>query len=119
MCKALQRLCGGCSIALVSEPTTYTAHRCYRGKRAIVTLEKDGWPIGTAGGARAARAQAVIVAQWPNSHPEPSIYGLRGDLHAAVVEAERLRTNTTMKTHGAVISITPAAVAIAVPVVDL
>lgn len=105
---------------------TFTARRSWSSvhpdtrQATVIVYDQDGIEVARAGGARAARAQAVIVARH-GSYPKRrtlGIYGLRSDAAAADVEARRLATATTTKARGAIIPTVPYAVAVAVPVVD-
>ena len=102
--------------------SSYTAIRTTRGTKATVTVyDADGAVVGKAGGKRAERAQAVILAQWVNSrygYGDLQIYGLRADAQAAEREAHKLATQTESRTRYGVVGVTPATVAIAVPVTD-
>lgn len=100
-----------------------TAVRRLNGTRnpyIVVTL--DGVELGRAGGARAARAEAALVTCWPARVPR--LAGLRKDLHAAQVEADRMESRTSMTTRGrygrpgSTIPLNRPDWAVAVPVVD-
>jgi hypothetical protein len=113
--------------------TTYTAVRTWNRPhtKATVTLFENGVEIDRAGGARAGRAQAVIVTQWRvrrynaeggielGDLKPAGIYGLRGDAHAAQVEAVRLGEARNVKSgrHGNYTT-TPADLAIAVIITE-
>lgn len=100
---------------------SYTAVRTHHGKQARITVYLDGVEVDRAGGARAQRAQAVIIAAWPRhdgTPKTPGIYGLRADAHAAEVEVHRLLTATTMRHRGTVLTVTPPALCVCVPVTE-
>lgn len=82
----------------------------------VVHVYRDGIEIDQAGGARAGRAEAVLLCRW-GSKPL-GIYGVRGDYGKAVTEAVKLGSATTMRHGGALLQVTPAAEAIAVQVVS-
>jgi hypothetical protein len=99
----------------MSTTPTFTAIRTWNRPhtKATVVLFKDGVEIGQAGGKRAERANAVIVIlqneqslnRWVRE--SDGIYGLRGDAHAAEVEAQRLTVGGPRKVHGTVLDFTP------------
>src|SRR5215831_1883653 len=90
-----------------------------RTKATITVFNDEHEVIAEAGGKRAERAQAVVMAAY--GEKPLHLYGLRGDAHAAQVEATRLVTATTMRVGGrrgwgpgAVIPITTAREAVAI-----
>ena len=106
------------------EAPSMSATRTWHGRKAVVTVRIEHGLnrtlVTNLGGKRAERAAAAIVWLHPNSQsPEtPKVVGLRADLDAAVVEARRLETATTMRQQGYVHQVTPATWAVAVPVVE-
>jgi hypothetical protein len=97
-----------------------TAVRSWNPKHtdALVRVDLVDGVALTAGGKRAARAQAVIVAHWPGQPIK--LYGLRADLSKAQVEAERLATQTQTRPgrkHLA-LKVTPALWAVALPIAE-
>ena len=102
---------------------TPTAVRTWNGPRtkATVTVTLPDGSTFKAGGQRAARAAAVIMACWPDyaGNVRPiKLYGLRGDATAAHVEADRLATQTKMRHHGMLIDVRPATEAYAIDVTE-
>lgn len=101
-----------------------TARRIYQGSRPLIVVELAGLELARIGGKRAERAEAVLVSQWPTERDPsvleaPGAWGCRADLKAAQAEANRLATQTSMRTRGgSIIPLRHAAWAIAVPVVD-
>jgi hypothetical protein len=87
------------------------------GTKATITITYPDGSTRTAGGTRAARAQAVVLACWNDD--ALGLYGVRGDLHAAQVEAHRLATRTTMRHAGHTFDVSPAREAVAVPVTEV
>jgi hypothetical protein len=96
--------------------STTTAVRTWKGSKAVITVTLPDGTTDTAGGNRAARAQAVIVTgpwqqdgrTWGNT----SIYGLRGDLAKAQAEVAVLHRGR--KIHGTQAASNPDAVAVRV-----
>lgn len=90
-----------------------------KGDKFKVVIHIDDEPAFEMGGARAGRAQAVIVTCWRDQ--TPGGYGLRADLAKAEGEARGLK-RTEMKTRSrytrqtAIIPLNPARYAVAVPV---
>lgn len=108
-----------------SPSTPFTAVRRWNKPRtkATVILFKDGVEIDRAGGKRAERAQGLIVIlQNPESlnvhtRAGDGIFGLRNDLHAAQVEAERHTVGGPRKYHGTIVEFTPVP-CVAIPVIE-
>jgi len=101
------------------EPLKWAAVRTWNRThtKATVTVTDGGDLTFTVGGKRAERAAAAIVTAWRGKMP--GVYGLRADLAAAVTEAERLRTRTTMRLRGGhEIPVTPADDAFDEPVTE-
>jgi hypothetical protein len=99
--------------------------RTTRTGKTIATITvtfPDGRTVDV-GGARSARAEAVIVGQHP-THVEAGqpvgVYGVRGDLAKAQAEATKLRTATERRIgrNGSTLKITPWVVAEAIPVTE-
>ena len=77
----------------------FQARRVAKGKRFVVEVTDldTGEVIARPGGTRAERAQAVILARWPEQ-ADLGVYGLRGDLLKAQAEAANLqRTERQMR----------------------
>lgn len=86
--------------------------------KATITVTFDDGRIETAGGNRAARAEAVIL-YGHKADDLPGLLGCRQDLAAAVKEAHRLTTATVRKDRwGYEYPLNPAHYAEAIPVVD-
>ena len=87
--------------------------------KTIVTVTVNG-ETKRLGGARAARAEAVVVSAWtrPDGTGFRMEWNCRADAAAAQTEAHRLETMTEMRERGIRIPCTPAAWSIAVPVVN-
>jgi hypothetical protein len=109
----------------MSTTNTFTAVRTWNRPhtKATVVLYKDGVEINRAGGKRAERAQAVVVILQNEQsfnrlvRESDGIYGLRADLHAAQVEAERLTRGGPRKLHGTIVDYTPVP-CVAIPVTE-
>lgn len=110
----------------------YTAVRTWNRshKQATVTVyDAEGNEVCRAGGNRAARAQAVIIGKFKAEAPpddgkvhgrwdDLGLYGVRGSLHAAQVEVEKLLRGGTRRTQGYVYQVSPWHFALAVPVTE-
>jgi hypothetical protein len=82
------------------------AIRHWKGDRATITVTMPDGREMHAGGKRAHRAQAVILARW-SAGDETTLYGCRGNLADAQSEAQRLRSATTRRIRGVDYPITP------------
>jgi len=99
--------------------STITALRTWKGSKAVITIYLDGAELASLGGARAARAEAAIVADWSNWYPNNRwSVEIRGDLKAAEMEAYRKATATTKGRGRAERPIRNPAMAVAVPVTE-
>lgn len=99
----------------MSTTSPYTATRT--GNR-ITVRDVSGEAIKVIGGARVARAAAVVVVRFPNPHHDRVNIYCRADAHAAATEAHRYVTATTMRNRGVAVDVPPAEFAYAVTVED-
>jgi hypothetical protein len=94
-----------------------TATRTWKGDTALLTITFPDGTSTTAGGKRAARAAAVIVAA--EGDKPLTFRGARGSLAAAQTEVHRMLTATTMRHGGATLTFPPSREAYAVPVTEV